>query len=600
MSDKLDKLRNTVKSIKSTLQTYKKTFLENDGTIDTAEQKQLDALELQLKDVEEKILVLEKESDNLDELYELVIEFSKKASSKPTIENKKAYLEVLENFDNQFKKSNRYLQKLWKNAQEDSAKESTAVKEKLVKGEAVKDKIARLEQTEAAKIYFIVKGKNPDGTEWGRIDFVGVNYTDAYKDLVSQGAVNNKLPLVIEYFTYVDGNYIRQKKSHTLETAFDKQLMDIFQKSGNISYEQHKNLGRDYEYSPTNAALTGKGPWYVNIGKMAATNSVEKVIEVPDWDDFNFKNLYQEYLDKCNKGILLQGEQKVLKAKMTSSIEKQKARTEELVEFHQNQNDEDKNTAILINIWKKKIQNYETDQATLKENCFSVKTFAPPCTDFETVLKKHEDLCARNALPKRVGDDLKQQLQDCLTDAETLLNDKKAAIHKYKSIPNWQNDAAVKTEVEKLEKEVAVEQTKMETQKAQLEGLPEECLRPIALEILFEGNSNKIIKMDDAQLAYIAIFLRDNPEVQIELIANTSGDPLIPIENVADKEVNHSVITEHTLSTPPTKKDLMMIRGYRIKMLFEQMGIASNRLHVKAGKALGGGEENRKVTLNYL
>lgn len=144
----------------------------------------------------------------------------------------------------------------------------------------------------------------------------------------------------------------------------------------------------------------------------------------------------------------------------------------------------------------------------------------------------------------------------------------------------------------------------METQKARLEGLPEECLEPLSLEILFENYSNKISKKDNLQLADVAIFLRDNPDVQIELVGNIAGSISDELGTQVRIPIKDVVGTPYIMSNPQIYKDLMMIRAYSVKMLFEKMGVNGNQIHVKAGKALGQGsdkgETNKKVVINYI
>jgi hypothetical protein len=510
MSDKLDKLKQTLKVIEIKLTKYRKLFLA-DGRIDEEEQTKLDHLEHQIKIIQEKIIELELEDGDLDNLYEIVIESNKKATSKPTVENKKTYQKALETFNQKCKGSNPYLRKLWKNAESENDKELAILKKNLEKTEATKERIATLEKVETAKIYCIITGTNPDGTQWGRIDFVGANYvTKVHNKVEYAGKDSNNIPLLVKYYSYEDGTYQHLKDSNKLETAFDKQLMDIFLKSGKVSYEQHKNLGRDYEYTPKKAAVIGSGSWYVNVGKTAPKNYIEKVIEVPDWDDFGFQNLYDAYLDKCGEGILPPEESVQLKKEMQQSISKQKELVEELKQFHSKENDQENNTAILVEVWTKKIGAFEEDIKGLKNDCFEIKT-------------KKDDI-------------------------------------------------------------------------------PEEYLYPSKLEIVFDGDSNKINKKDDDQLKKIADFLKAHPQIKLQIIGNTlnceNGDINLPVPSGNVKE---DIETKFTPSGRNTVKDLMLIRAHRIKLLFEEeYNINENQLIPKACACKGTQDDDRKVTINFI
>lgn len=512
MSNKLEQLKQTLKVIEAELTKYRKLFLA-DGRIDEEEQTKLGHLEHQIKIIQEKIIELELEDEDLDSLYEIVIESNKKAASNPTVENKKTYQKALETFNQKCKGSNPYLRKLWKSAESENDKELAILKKNLEKIEATKERIANLEKVETAKIYCIIKGTNPDGTQWGRIDFVGANYvTKVHNKVEYAGKDSNNIPLLVQYYSYEDGAYQYLKDSNKLETAFDKQLMDIFLKSGKVSYEQHKNFGRDrdYEYTPKKAAVIGSGSWYINLGKIAQKNHIEKVIEVPDWDDFGFQNLYEEYLDKCGKGILVPEDRNQLKTAMQASISKQKALVEELKQFHANENDNDRNTAILVAIWTEKIGAFEENIKGLKDDCFEIKT-------------KKDDI-------------------------------------------------------------------------------PEEYLYPSKLEIVFDGDSNKINKKDDDQLKKIADFLKAHPQVKLQIIGNTlnceNGDINLPVPSGNVKE---DIETKFTPSGKNTVKDLMLIRAHRIKLLFEEeYNINENQLIPEAGACKGTKDDDRKVTINFI
>lgn len=597
--NELEAMKKLLIQVKAEIIKYRKIYLE-DGVINDDEQAKLDELELKIQTIENKILELELENGDLDVLYELVIESNKKTESNPTIENRESYEKVLEKFDQKCQGSNKSLQNLWKHAQEESKKQLDVLKEKMKKSKDIRARIDKLESVESAKIYYIIKGLNPDGSQWGRIDFVGANYIPMHKNKIPKGYENN-LPLVVKYYIYEDGKYKFQKSSNTLESSFDKQLMDIFQKSGRVSYEQNSNLGRDYEYSPGLALLYGKGPWYVNVGSMATLGGEEKVIEVPDWNDFGFEDLYGEYLDKCGKGILPPEDRDRLKEEMQESILKQKKLVEDLKKFHSQKNDSDTNTAILVNVWMSKIGAFEEKKKELKEDCFPTKTFSQPCKDFEDNFDKHEKLCKKNALPKRVGDDLKNTMQDCINSDKKLITDKQNEVNRLKKIPNWSSSPTVKAQVDKLEKEIKEESKTIQEQEDKLSKLSDECIEPVTLEVLFIGGENKIVSKDDKQLKEIAQFLIDNPSVNIELIGNTSDDKGKGLDQITRSgKVDEVIDTDFTPSGLKTCRDLMMIRAHRIKMLFESMGVNKNQLHPKAGENLGAGDENKKLTLKYF
>lgn len=539
----------------------------------------------------------------LDTLFEVIIEKSKVAETKPTLENRQDYTNALSSFLKVYNSSSDEDKKLWKNAFEESKIEYEKTTKKHKDALAVKKRIDNFKRTESAKIYCIIKGKNPDGSEWGRIDFVGMNYATKDQDKVARGVADtNKLPLVVKYYSYEDKNYTHIKNSNDLESIFDKQLMDIFLKSNCTSYEVYKNFDRDYEYHPKQAEIIGKGIWYINQAKSNTSERIAKIIEVPDWNDFGFEDLFDKHIDDCNDGILTEYASKELKEQMQDAIEKQKELIIELNQFHVEKNDGDKDSQLLIEVWGKRIENFTIAMDTeLRGNCIKAFTPSQPCSDFKTPFDRHVELCSHNALPKRVGDSLKLEMQDCIDSSKKTIQEIINQVDKYKKIPGWGRDVSLKQQVEDLEKEITAQNTVIEDQEKKLAALPEECIKPITLEIIFEGGKNKIASKDEKQLKKIAKFLKDNPSVNIELVGNTSGDKSNDI-NMSDPSgvVEETIETEFTPSKDKTYKDLMLIRAYRIKMLFESMGVNKDQLHPKAGGNLGKGDDNKKVILNYF
>jgi outer membrane protein OmpA-like peptidoglycan-associated protein len=554
----------------------------------------------------------------LDTLFEVIIEKSKVAETKPTIENKQDYKEALNKFLKVYKNSSDKDKKLWKNAFEESEIEYEKISKKQKDALAVKKRIDDFERTESAKIYCIIKGKNPDGSEWGRIDFVGRNYVMQHKDQVSKGANTNKLPLVVKYYSYEDKSYTHLKDSNHLESIFDKQLMDLFIKSDCISYESHKNLDGDYQYHPKKAGLVGKGIWYFNYANNT-TNRIAKIIEVPDWNDFGFEDLFNKHIDDCNDGILTEYASKELKEQMQDAIEKQKALIKELDQFHVEKNDGDKDSQLLIEVWGKRIEGFTIAMNTeLKGNCIKPFTPSQPCSDFNTPFDRHVELCSHNALPKRVGDSLKLEMQDCIDSSKKTIQEIINQVDKYKKIPGWGKDVSLKQQVEDLEKEITAQNTVIQDQEKKLAALPEECIKPIILEITFKPNNNTIASKNDAQLLKIATFLIENPLTKIKLIGNTSMKKGNSIENTVDGVFIETVETDHImpnddvlpadLSKEELKKikersfkvkDLMMIRTERVKQLFVALKVNSSQIAPVPGKCRGKGVDNQKVTLEF-
>ncbi len=426
----------------------------------------------------------------LDEEYEVVVELHKKAATKGTLENKRAYQDALNKFLATYASEPTTNQELWAAAADECSKELAASSASLARAENVKAQIDQLEEQEAAKVYYIVKGTDKNGQPWGRIDYVGAAWVMA-SEKTEKG--NNNLPLEVHYFTYTDGAYQLQQKSNKLETSFDKQLMDAFQKSGLVSYEQYKNLGRDYEYTPSDAPINGKGGWYLTMNAPNPTDKVAKIIEVPDWDDFGFEKIYNQYKKDCANGLLTKTDAKVRKKQLQATLDQQQILIDELDEFHHEENDADQNTAILLDVWtKKRAELQRALREDLKEDCLATVPALPPCEDFEPIYQQHQELCARMALPKRVGDALKAQMAECLATGQQALDSIDAALEKYKGIPHWEADAELKALVTELEAQRAAQAPLVARQKTQLAGLPEECLKPLALEVYFARQSNKI------------------------------------------------------------------------------------------------------------
>ncbi len=154
-------------------------------------------------------------------------------------------------------------------------------------------------------------------------------------------------------------------------------------------------------------------------------------------------------------------------------------------------------------------------------------------------------------------------------------------------------------------------------QKTQLAGLPEECLKPLALEVYFERNSNKITKKDDKQLKEIAAFLKANPMMKVRLIGNTAMQKGISNSRTVESDFIEAVETVHLMPDDELPKsfskeeidsvrnrshiveDLMMIRTHRIKQLFIRMGVNDMQVEPVPGENLGAGKEHQKVIVNF-
>ncbi|WP_052600264.1 hypothetical protein [Aureispira sp. CCB-QB1] len=223
-------------------------------------------------------------------------------------------------------------------------------------------------------------------------------------------------------------------------------------------------------------------------------------------------------------------------------------------------------------------------------------------------------------------------MQDCIDDDKKLLVEKQTEVNRLKKVPNWESKPTIKTEVEKLEKEIETEKKKLKEQEDKLAALPEECIEPIMLEITFDANSNKIKTKDDAQLKVIATFLNENPSVKIKLIGNTSmnkkNTPKATMANLDD--FKEDVPTDHIMPNDTlsgnkatdeahlkkeklkakkdmtkddlslTISDLMMIRTERIKqILVKDLKVNPNQITTVEGKNLGKGKNNQKVILEY-
>lgn len=251
----------------------------------------------------------------------------------------------------------------------------------------------------------------------------------------------------------------------------------------------------------------------------------------------------------------------------------------------------------------------------LKENCLQSIPPLPPCEDFTPIYEQHQALCAKMALPKRVGDVLKAQLADCIAMGVRALGTIEEALQKYKGVSGWAEDVELKGLVAELEAQKVEQAPILEAQKKQLAALPEECLKPLALDVYFERQSNAIKKKDDKQLKEIADFLIANPLVKARLIGNTSINSSVKNDNKTE-ELIEKVETRHLMpddklpdSWSATEKesyrnrsfvirDMMLIRASHISELLEKMGVKANQLTPTEGKNLGKDGDNQKDILN--
>lgn len=599
--DKLKKLKEQLKFMEDKLSLYKTLFLA-DGEISDNEQQKLDSLQKKVNQINEKIAQLEEEYSTLDGLYEEVIESKKRAVSNPTLDNKKAYQEYLKKFNEQYKSATKLVAKQWKKALEESTKELKEISAKVTKGESIKNRIDNFDNSQYGKVYCIVYGKTIDGKEWGRIDYVGANY--AYKNSNKQ-TESYDTPLLINYFNYEDGNYNLVKKTASFATDFDKQLLDAFLKSGNTSYEQAKGLGRDYEYSPKNALPQGKGAWYLSMDKPASISRTEQSIEVPDWNDSGFQTFFDKHIEDCNKGILTTSASQALKQQMQEALNQQKELVQQLEQFHTNQNDQDENTAILIEVWKERITSSETRMKTeLKGNCFKKANITIKPTNLEEALKEFDELCEAKILTKTHATELINTIKDKINaqkkSLKKLKDDKTTFISRFSSSALHSPD--VKQEIDRFDKAINTLETDYNQNLSRVPSWSNDCIEKLELSIPFEKSGNaikdKLSSKTQNKLDTLAEALKKYPSLSITIIGDADMAPFfqpsiyteIELEEENTVETSYDPLDNYNAKDKSGNEikavnaaDLPMMRATTIKDMLVKKGVNGTQITTKLG-----------------
>lgn len=534
---------------------------------------------------------------SLDQLYESIIEQSKLAETHPTIENKEEYQKDLENFIDAYKEASEEDQKIWKKAFEESEKEHTRITASL---EAAKATRARVNRFPTAQVFYVIKGEDADGRKWGRIDHVGQNYTMNRPKLTP-----NPLPLIVCYYRYEGGKYILEERTNSFKSDFDKQLLDVFRKTGKVSYEQYKGYdvqNRDYEYDVKTAGIGKSDTWTVFTYQPDNPVYTPKTIEVPDWDDFGFERLFYTYIDDCGAHVLDEFKAEALIVKMKETLEKQAEHIKELEDFHINKNDGDKDTEILIEVWKNKRLALETKMKTELPDpgsCLKVKTPKGTPVTIDNLIEKFNKFCDKGLLPPSATNFLLDEIKRLLTqeagEIVRLNQEKEDFINDCKSKGISLESKSVKESISNYDKEILLLE-ESHTKNLEKEAIvitkssKGECYDPINIAADFGGNTNELTKKSrkkiDPKLNEVAEVMKAFPSITLTIIGfhgaglNAPRSNDMEVDDIPSYDPKHKD-SIHGIKT--TSGDIAMLRAESIKKILIAKGVNAANIKCDVG-----------------
>ena len=366
------------------------------------------------------------DEETLDGIWEQIIEQSKDCERNPSLDNDRLYRGVLIDFIKTYEGLGEEVKTLWQKAYDEAKAELAIVTVSIEAAEVIEAKVENINEQKKGLSYAIISGKNPDGSLWGRIDFIGEKLVFAHDER-----------LQVVYYTFEDGKYTKEGMSSSFDTDLAKQLAYAADKEGLKPYREHlKDLRTDTEHYSPEAALTDsgnigkKGPWYIFIN-VAEDKEEAPAIEVPDWDEFGFTSFEETYSSKCSNRTLSFEENLSLKESMQEALEKQQKLIEELEEFHLTQNDGDSDSETLIEVWKKRKSSMEEKLNNLAFGmCKDVEPPKGTCDTFETAYNKFISDCTANKLPSSLAQKLSADMLSCMKEIEDRLKVLKEEIPK--------------------------------------------------------------------------------------------------------------------------------------------------------------------------
>lgn len=346
-------------------------------------------------------------------------------------------------------------------------------------------------------------------------------------------------------------------------------------------------MDRDYEYHPKNAGVSGSGAWYINLSNLTTEKHTEVTIEVPDWEDFGYQDLYDQHVRDCEAGTLSKSDSQVLKQQMQQSIAQQKENLETLQQFHQHQNDSNPNTTELIAVWHERIGTFEQEVKELKDECFKAHKHNPPCSDFDTPYKEHERLCTEEKLTNTLSKKLKAEMQNCIDDNKKLIKQKETSIATYKKNPSWKSSTKIKDEIKKLEDEVDKTTKEIIENEDKLSKLPDECLPkltgpiPSLKGIKLGSDGFEKLPTYKKRIQEISKWLQDNSFYNVRFTIDAQGG------NIIDKSVKSwdQLISGTTKNVTYGKRLDNLLKTIKIDIINASSGkITDKRVVMKRGK----------------
>lgn len=310
-------------------------------------------------------------SDPIAQDYEMAVELGIQMGTGANRKVATDYQNALDSFFNAYETGNEDLKAEWAEAKKELEESDRILKEKVKR--AQEELAKRRANTPPGGYFRFVEGKKGNKTYY-RLDWLSkmtnINGESYHRDNDVENdeylAGTNRYIIELYQANIDDTGAITFTRNGTAYSLTSKglELFNMLKKpyltleeTGNKKFPELK-----YNEKSKNSA---KSKWSISL--WTPDPKVAEVIELPDWNDYDFARLYKEFKAKCAKFRLSKDEATSLKEQMTTAIAQQKKlyRTLNIIHKELAVREDDKliqqkeEVIALLKIWRKRIQTYE-------------------------------------------------------------------------------------------------------------------------------------------------------------------------------------------------------------------------------------------------
>lgn len=328
--------------------------------------------------------------DSISQFYEMAVELGIQMGTAATVTIATNYQNALDRFFNAYELGDENLQAEWLEAKKELEESDLVLKAKVSRAQQVSNN--NRTNIPPGGYFRFVEGQKGNDTYY-RLDWLSrmtdINgeayHRDNNPDNHEYTAGTDRY-LIEVYQANIDDAGIVTFARNGSANSLNKKGLELFnmlsspyltlEETGNKSFPALK-------YNET-SKNTIQSRWSISLwdSNSTATAAVAEVIELPDWNDYGFRALYNKFKTKCDGASLSKDESIKLKKRMTKAVAQQKKLYQtlniirkELAAREDGKLVQQKEEIIaLLKIWNKRIKTYEPSIAAL--NCTTL--IVPP------------------------------------------------------------------------------------------------------------------------------------------------------------------------------------------------------------------------------